>query len=58
MSTDAKTPDCRSANAVINPPIPAPTITARILSTFRSKQTQRFSHLAVEVRWMSFKQMA
>jgi hypothetical protein len=27
-------PDCRSANAVINPPIPAPTITARIPSSF------------------------
>src|SRR5262245_59256612 len=35
-------PDCRSANAVINPPIPAPTITARILSSFRSKRTHRF----------------
>jgi hypothetical protein len=40
-STDAKTPDCRSANAAINPPIPAPTITARILSSFRSKRTHR-----------------
>src|SRR3954447_25013564 len=32
--TDAKTPDCRSANAVINPPIPPPTMIARIPSSF------------------------
>ncbi len=33
---------CRSANAAINPPIPAPTIIARILSSLRSKRTHRF----------------
>src|SRR5581483_9973384 len=42
MSTEAKTPDCRSAKAAINPPIPAPTITARIPSSFRSKRRTGF----------------